>query len=923
MPDPIDSASAADRPSSAEALYWLLAEHTTDIVVRAGLDGLLLYVSPSCRALGYRPEELIGQPFFPLVHPDDEARFAANHAALLSGEPIDRAIDRVIRYRAKDGQWIWLEGNPQLIRDAAGRPIEILNAFRNVTERKRAELALEQAHVRERRQAKRVALAVDAAEVGIWEWDIAAGALAWDARMYELYDWPMDEPPPSYELFEGALHPDDRERVLGERRAAMAGETAFDTDFRIIARGGAIRHLRARATLVRGPGGAPLSVIGVNWDITAARVLEASLQASEARMRNVIDHANEAIVSFDQTGLVIGWNRHAEIIFGWTAAEALGKSVAALIIPARDHPALRERLAGFLGRNDGTILDQRLELTALRKSGEEFPVELAASAVAGQSGWEITTLMHDISARRAGETALAESEARYRLLTANATDIISCYGPDGVFRFLSPSLASVMGYEPHELVGKTTTAFMHPDDVVPTVRKFAAYIAAGPNADPIRFKYRAYRKDGRMVWLEAQAKAIYADDGVLVEFQDVVRDVTARVALDDELLAARDAAEAAAAAKSDFMANMSHEIRTPLTAILGFAKLLSDRPDLDDAAAAHVQRVTEASQALLSIVNDILDFSKLEAGQVEIASRPVDPAQVLREALLLFSPQADAKGLTLRFVEEGLPDCVRIDPDRVRQVLLNLIGNAVKFTETGGVRLVAAYDHDAQQLQIRVEDTGAGLGEAEQRKLFQRFSQVDASSTRRHGGTGLGLAICKGLVEAMGGAIGVNSTPGEGSCFFFSLDAPRAEAVVRPDPDAAAMPSLDGVRTLVVDDNPMNRELARAILGHMGAEVSEAADGLAAVEAAQALPYDIILLDIRMPGLDGPATLARIRGEPGPNQDVPILAFSADAGLESFQADGFDGVVSKPLDAAALIYAIARALQWGAEDLEDADARVA
>ncbi|UTP40876.1 PAS domain S-box protein [Phenylobacterium sp. LH3H17] len=917
MPNATDRAHPAN---SAEALYWLLAEHTTDIIVRAGMDGALLYVSPSCRALGYSPEDLIGRPFAPLVHPDDQARFAANNAALFSGEPIDRAGDRVIRYRAKDGQWIWLEGNPQLIRDEVGRPIEILNALRNVTERKRAELALEQAHARERRQADRMALAIDAAEVGIWEWDMVAGALVWDARMYELYGWPADEAPPSYALFEAALHPDDRERVLSERRAALAGEADFDTDFRIIARGGAIRHLRARARMVRGPDGAPVSVVGVNWDITATRTLEASLRASKTRMRNVIDNANEAIVSFDQTGLVIGWNRHAEIIFGWTAAEALGNSIAALIIPPRDHPALRERLAGFLGRSDGTILDQRLELTALRKTGEEFSIELAASAIAGQAGWEITALMHDISARRAGESALAEAEARYRLLAENASDMISLQGADGRCLYMSPSSLQMLGYPADELIGTTMLDLTPPEEHAALLHTRARLIAA-PEGVPVELLTRMRRKDGSYVWVEVHARLAEIEGGRVVVA--VTRDVSARVLQDAELRAARDAAEAGAAAKSDFMANMSHEIRTPLTAILGFTKLLSSRDDLEAAAATHVQRIAGASQALLSIVNDILDFSKLEAGQVEIASRPVDPAEVLRQSLLLFSPQADAKGLALRFAEGNLPDCVQIDPDRLRQVLLNLIGNAVKFTETGGVRLAAAYDDDAQQLSVRIEDTGPGLGDAEQHKLFQRFSQVDASSTRRHGGTGLGLAICKGLVEAMGGEIGVSSIPGEGSCFFFSLHAPRAAAVGRPDRDTAAATSLDGVRVLVVDDNPMNRELARAILGQMGAEVSEAADGLAAVEAAQALPYDVILLDIRMPGLDGPATLARIREEPGPNQDVPILAFSADAGLEHFAAHGFDDVVSKPLEAGALVAAVARAVHWDHEDLEVADARVA
>jgi CheY-like chemotaxis protein len=382
--------------------------------------------------------------------------------------------------------------------------------------------------------------------------------------------------------------------------------------------------------------------------------------------------------------------------------------------------------------------------------------------------------------------------------------------------------------------------------------------------------------------------------------------------------AARAEAEAAATVKGEFMANMSHEIRTPLTAVIGFSGLLSERPELDALSRRFVQRVSSAGQALLAIVNDVLDFSKLEAGHFEITPRPVSPLAVAQDALALFAPQADAKGLWLECEAEGdLPERVMIDPDRVCQVLLNLIGNAVKFTDHGAVRLFVGYDLGTGSLRMRVEDTGVGMSVEQQTKLFQRFSQVDASSTRKHGGTGLGLAICKGLTEAMGGGIAVASAPDGGSVFTFHIAAPVvAGPVSERDP---ATPEdqphrLDGVRVLVVDDNPINRELARAVLEQMGAEVAEAAGGRAAVDAAAVVPFDCILMDLRMPGLSGVDALAEIRDTAGPNQDVPILAFTADAGMMD-PHHGFDGLVSKPIMALELITAVDACTRW--DDMAD------
>jgi signal transduction histidine kinase len=369
--------------------------------------------------------------------------------------------------------------------------------------------------------------------------------------------------------------------------------------------------------------------------------------------------------------------------------------------------------------------------------------------------------------------------------------------------------------------------------------------------------------------------------------------------LEERVADRTQAAERANQAKSVFLANMSHEIRTPLTAVIGFSGLLKARPELGPEARQYSARIDTAGRALLSLVNDILDFSKLEAGEVELKPRATDVAALTRETLELFQPQADLKELKLTFRSGAPPALCSIDPQALRQVLTNLIGNAVKFTEAGGVTVTM--DLAGETLTIAVADTGPGLSEADLNRLFKRFSQVDNSMTRKHGGTGLGLAICKGLVEAMGGEVAVTSRPGEGSTFTLTAPAPLAEAQL--DMGAAAVGNLEGVRVLVADDNAYNRELVLAVLEGCGAEVATAGDGLEAVEVARSLPFDVILMDLRMPRMDGATALREIRGRDGPNQFAPILAFSADVSEGALEG-GFDGAVPKPITPEGLLVAL-------------------
>lgn len=381
--------------------------------------------------------------------------------------------------------------------------------------------------------------------------------------------------------------------------------------------------------------------------------------------------------------------------------------------------------------------------------------------------------------------------------------------------------------------------------------------------------------------------------------------------------AAQAKALAASQAKSDFLATISHEIRTPLNSILGFAGLVADDPHLSVVNRRRLDLVARAGRSLAEIVGDLLDFAKVEAGRLDLTLAPTTPSALLRDAVAIIAPDAAAKGLTVRTVMEASGEgdvdaTLALDETRLRQILLNLLANALKFTAEGEVTARLTAGPAPGQLRFEVTDTGIGIAPEVQARLFQRFSQGDSSISRSYGGTGLGLAISKALIGRMGGEIGVESQLGQGARFWIELTAePAAEA--EPATVPAPKTATDrAARVLLVDDHPMNRELGKALLTLAGCDVVTADDGAQALEAVQADSFDLVLMDVHMPRMDGLTATRAIRALPGPLAAIPIIALSADVLPEQIarcRAAGMDDHVAKPIRREDLIAAVARALE--------------
>jgi PAS domain S-box-containing protein len=454
----------------------------------------------------------------------------------------------------------------------------------------------------------------------------------------------------------------------------------------------------------------------------------------------------------------------------------------------------------------------------------------------------------------------------------------------------------------------------HTDDL-PHVRESFRALHRGDKQSGECFEARIVRPDGSERWVRVHHHLKVAKSGRWLKAVGLMQDCDTEKRQELALIEAQRAAEAAAEAKSAFLANMSHEIRTPLNGVMGVLHLLKTESLTADGRGL-LEEALNCGAMLADLLNDVIDFSKIEAGHLELNSEAVDPNALVHGVAHLLKPQAVAKGLQLLVDTDPDAGWVMSDPVRLRQALFNLVGNAVKFTEKGYV-VIRCRRPEPGVLRFEIEDTGVGIPAAAQGRVFQRFDQGDASTTRKFGGSGLGLSITKRLAEMMHGHVGFTSAVGQGSTFWLEIAAEAAEA--RCEPVAPALDVLNGFRILVVEDNATNRLIATKLLENLGASVETAVDGYLGVEAA-ARGFDLILMDIQMPGIDGLEAARRIRALGGPVAATPIVALTANVLAHQRQAyldAGMDGVVGKPISPATLLSEIAK-LGAPAEEAEAA-----
>jgi PAS domain S-box-containing protein len=661
-------------------------------------------------------------------------------------------------------------------------------------------------------------------------------------------------------------------------------------------------------------------VLGING-LLRYRQLFRELSRSEAWMRALLTTTVDGVVTVDSSGAILEFNASAERIYGWKRDEIVGQHIRVLI--GNEEGSARAGLLRVLETGEMSASAQSADVTGRRKDGSIVPIRRAVGHTRLDDKDLFVCFITDISERRAMEQALRANEQQFRSLIGNIPGISYRSLLEGAqsMVFLSDAVERVTGYPARDFLGDSPRRrFANLIHAADRARVSEAIAAALAEKRPYLVEYRLLNADGSTRWLWENGTGVCDEAGEPHWLDGVILDITERREMEDALREAKENAEQAAAARASFVANMSHEIRTPMNSILGFTDVLLDG-ELPAEQRRHLDTIRSSGRALLRLLNEILDTAKLEKGAVELEQNDYNLLSLIDELSSTLAANARAKGLHVDIhYDPALPTCLRGDELRVRQVLTNLLDNAIKFTGKGSVTLRA--ELQGEQLHFAVKDTGIGIAPERLQAIFDPFTQADASMTRRFGGTGLGTTISKQLVELMGGKIWAESEPGQGTTFHVVLPlvlarfAPQQPRVRTP----AALPPL---RVLVADDVPQNQELLQLLLARRGHTMTAVSDGAAVVEAAARDSFDVILMDFQMPTLDGLSAtrLIRQQAESAGRARVPIIAMTASVLAEHRRASadaGMDGFASKPVDWFALSHEIARVLGLGSAQ-PDAD----
>ena len=864
------------------------------IVAVTDQRGLIIYVNDKfCEISQYSRPELMGQ--------NQRLNNSKHHPPEFFREMCRQISSGKVWYgdvcnRAKDGSLYWMATTIVPLGTQAGKPAKYIAIHTDITAHKQMEADLAQEkfllqalmnhlpeHIYFKDRASRflrISRAM-ARELGLSEPTLAVGKSAFDFFTAEYAQQAFADEQAVIQT--GQLMIKEEKETWPDRPDTWVATTKVT--------------LRDEAQNIIG-------TFGISRDITVQKQAEITLRQSELALKEAQQLARLGSWQWDAVRDATIWSDELCAIFTHDRN-----------LPV---PPYEEHLKVYTpesGRRLHTIVDNALQ------TGEPYEIDLELARVAGPRQWvvargeavraangQITGLrgtVQQISERKQAEVKLMVSDGALKAISQGV--IIT--GPDRIILSANKTFSDITGYSEAETLGRDCRFLQGPLTNPQTVESIRLALN---NGTEFTGEILNYRKDGTPFWDDLTISPVRDATGHLTHFIGVTRDVTARKHTEQSLMQAKLEAESANRAKSEFLATMSHEIRTPMNGVIGFTDLLLDTP-LDAQQRTFVEMLKSSGHSLLTLINDILDYSKIEAGKFSLNTEECDARKLVDDQIALFSSQAAKKGLALQSsFNPGSGSLVRADPARVRQVLGNLLGNALKFTVSGGitVQLTSEQNHGQPLLRISIADTGIGIPRLQHERLFQRFNQANNSTTRLYGGTGLGLAISKGLVELMGGSIGFESDPGRGSVFWFTLPHPPGHLIISETPSAPTAPvalnPVQALQALVIEDNFINQELAKYHLTKLGCQVTIASGGAIALKLMSTQRFELIFMDCMMPDMDGYETTRAIREIERQNPTcprLPIIALTANAmpgDREKCLEAGMDDYLSKPIIAADL-----------------------
>lgn len=832
------------------------------------------------RIFGYSAAEIIGCPASVLIPDDARQAVDAVWERLMAG---DRSVQSVNANLTKSGQRIIGEWANTPLRGADGKIVNVLSMVSDVTDRHRMADRVQQSEERFRQLAEHI----DAAFWLVAQADAKKELIYLSPAFESIWGRDRAEIHSDPTLWLQWVHPEDRERV--EIAAACQAELPYDEEYRIIRPDGTVRWIRDRCFPIRDRQNRVYRLAGIAQDITASKQMEEAVRASEARYRSLIELSpNAVLVTCD--GRIVYANQACLGLVGALAPSQLLKRAFFSLVPPESLPRFQVRL------DEIAVTGQALppmEDRFIRLDGTVIDIEVAAAPISFEGRPAIQHVVTDVTARKRLERALVSANVQLQgILDAAAQIAIVATDTTGCITTFNRGAVNLLGYAAEEMVGKQTPLVLHDRQEVNlratelsrqcgrTVQGFDVFVENARAGGYDEREWTYIRKNGTKLTVLLTMTALRSPEGTVTGFLAVAKDITQRKqaeaalaqaardleAKNVELAQARDEALAAARLKAEFLATMSHEIRTPMNAIIGMTGLLLDTA-LTEEQREFADTVRRSSDGLLTLVNDILDFSKIEAGKLTFENIAFDLRGTIDDTLELLAEQAQGKGLELvALVDAAVPTAVHGDPGRLRQVLVNLVANSIKFTSVGEVFLHVTREPGDGPVRIRfvISDTGIGIPKEAQERLFQAFTQADSSTTRRFGGTGLGLAICRRLVAQMQGEIGVESEAGKGSTFWFTAELPEATL-----PDTVVPPSwqrLRGRRILLADPNRTARNALRQLLAAHGIDCHCAPSGQEALSIARTgaarQPFDLALVEIHLPDIDGFEVARSLRSDP-------------------------------------------------------------